>query len=448
MPYAQQVAALSPRGPGTAAPESAAQDAAPPGAEPVAVDHPILRQGSNGDAVRECQRKLNLHGAELIEDGMFGPRTAAAVRTFQADQGLSADGVVGPLTWGALDQGLQATPAKADTPAGTAVPVQQLAPPGTSNLVPGTGGGRPEPGLTNAQTQKELDDLDLIPKFLMTDRSEFAAYMATGVVSPVLAGVLSLMRDLGGELQYGYESAKNGLSDGSILGVIFNSERDTLLQRKLRPADPDRALFAQAQATSKGAAFFDNPDHSRGLVMVGDGHSWSNRAQLVDLAHELNHYVNRGAKEATEADPSHDIADGENLPPQQIAETRSTFVHEVTARHEEWWGAWTIRQERLGGSLADVDPPKPEALFTACVNLAVSFDGDRIYDPYGYWGRLVHRGNDSVERQVGGWLALVKNEVISGNPYRDMMSKAVFEAASHLTTANAQPNGLGSDIDD
>ena len=46
---------------------------------------------------RRLQRKLGI-GA----DGVFGPGTDQAVKTFQRSKGLTADGVVGPATWAAL----------------------------------------------------------------------------------------------------------------------------------------------------------------------------------------------------------------------------------------------------------------------------------------------------------------------------------------------------------
>ena len=66
---------------------------------------PTLLRGSTGWQVKRLQRLLRSHGqlgppAEL--DGDFGPVTEAAVRAFQALHGLEPDGIVGPLTWGAL----------------------------------------------------------------------------------------------------------------------------------------------------------------------------------------------------------------------------------------------------------------------------------------------------------------------------------------------------------
>lgn len=59
---------------------------------------PVLRQGATGDHVREVQRLLG----GLIVDGQFGPRTRAAVVTYQREHELRPDGIVGPMTWAAL----------------------------------------------------------------------------------------------------------------------------------------------------------------------------------------------------------------------------------------------------------------------------------------------------------------------------------------------------------
>ena len=66
---------------------------------------PVLRKGKTGSAVRELQTLLNQKGFACDVDGSFGPATLAAVKAFQAANGLAVDGSVGPATWTALLSG-------------------------------------------------------------------------------------------------------------------------------------------------------------------------------------------------------------------------------------------------------------------------------------------------------------------------------------------------------
>jgi peptidoglycan hydrolase-like protein with peptidoglycan-binding domain len=70
-----------------------------------------VRKGSVGPAVRAVQDQINFrnnrNGHTLDVDGIFGPKTQAAVRAFQQGmaleiRGFPVDGIVGPLTWQAL----------------------------------------------------------------------------------------------------------------------------------------------------------------------------------------------------------------------------------------------------------------------------------------------------------------------------------------------------------
>ncbi|NEP91102.1 MAG: peptidoglycan-binding protein [Okeania sp. SIO2C2] len=64
---------------------------------------PVLRNGSTGSDVTLIQRLLNNAGyGSLVEDGIFGVRTDAAVMMFQKDRNLIVDGIVGSQTWEAL----------------------------------------------------------------------------------------------------------------------------------------------------------------------------------------------------------------------------------------------------------------------------------------------------------------------------------------------------------
>jgi putative chitinase len=57
----------------------------------------ILKNGSKGDDVKKLQEKL---GVEAI--GTFGPKTEAAVKSWQKANGLKDDGIVGDATWAKL----------------------------------------------------------------------------------------------------------------------------------------------------------------------------------------------------------------------------------------------------------------------------------------------------------------------------------------------------------
>ena len=59
-------------------------------------------RGAQGDLVVWAQEHLVSAGQRVSIDGAFGPKTAAAVRRFQAADGLQQTGAVGPLTWHAL----------------------------------------------------------------------------------------------------------------------------------------------------------------------------------------------------------------------------------------------------------------------------------------------------------------------------------------------------------
>jgi peptidoglycan hydrolase-like protein with peptidoglycan-binding domain len=77
----------------------------------------LVKEGSHGDAVRGVQEEFqfrNQSGDPSIGvqvDGIFGPKTDAAVRGFQQALSLDIpsvkiDGVVGPVTWQALVSGM------------------------------------------------------------------------------------------------------------------------------------------------------------------------------------------------------------------------------------------------------------------------------------------------------------------------------------------------------
>ena len=66
----------------------------------------VLRKGDRGEAVKEMQEALMARGYDLGKwgaDGIFGKQTMKAVKAFQEDCGIKADGIVGRITYGKLN---------------------------------------------------------------------------------------------------------------------------------------------------------------------------------------------------------------------------------------------------------------------------------------------------------------------------------------------------------
>ena len=66
----------------------------------------LLKKGDNNENVKLMQQKLGIEPAVTN----FGPKTEAAVKEWQAKNGLTADGIVGPSTWAKIMGGSVAAP--------------------------------------------------------------------------------------------------------------------------------------------------------------------------------------------------------------------------------------------------------------------------------------------------------------------------------------------------
>ena len=116
---------------------------------------PMLATGSSGPAVVRLQQALAAAGFSVSTDGVFGPRTRAAVIAFQASRGLAADGIVGPKTWSAL-HGSTPAPPGAGRAGLTATGEMELVTPGPAMEKAGSGGaGTAEATLPESESWKK-----------------------------------------------------------------------------------------------------------------------------------------------------------------------------------------------------------------------------------------------------------------------------------------------------
>ena len=79
-----------------------ADDFVETGDNPYKLTHKLLKQGMKNESVKWLQFELNRLGYSLATDGNFGPRTKAAVVSYQRARALVPDGVVGAKTFASL----------------------------------------------------------------------------------------------------------------------------------------------------------------------------------------------------------------------------------------------------------------------------------------------------------------------------------------------------------
>jgi len=119
--------ALTTVSPGPSAPTPSSTT---PGTPAAPTSYPTLGQGSTGPDVALAQKVIG-----ATPDGVFGPKTAAALRTWQSARGVKVTGVLDPATWARMvalrlvpARGTAATPAPAPAPTPAPAPAPRPAP--------------------------------------------------------------------------------------------------------------------------------------------------------------------------------------------------------------------------------------------------------------------------------------------------------------------------------
>ena len=106
----------------------------PPPAVPTAFSGTNLIQGSNGPIVSQLQSALGIEA-----DGKFGPKTLAAVKSYQVSHGLTPDGIVGPQTMAMLNKPQGDTGAAVASGIGAGAGGSASGTPGAKPEIPSTG---------------------------------------------------------------------------------------------------------------------------------------------------------------------------------------------------------------------------------------------------------------------------------------------------------------------
>jgi peptidoglycan L-alanyl-D-glutamate endopeptidase CwlK len=172
----------------------------------------ILQVGDSGDQVTQLQQALAAKGfSPGAVDGQFGNGTEAALLAYQKSEGLSADGVAGPIVLQSL--GLNFPP-PAPLPSAVAKVTVQI----VSRMFPQTPIGNIKSNLTavlQAMVDVNLPDKAMLLMALSTIRAETASF------EPVTEGISRFNTSPGGHPYDLYDYRKDLGNQGPPDGASF-----------------------------------------------------------------------------------------------------------------------------------------------------------------------------------------------------------------------------------
>lgn len=182
----------------------------------------LLRKGSKGAKVTQLQDMLNSRGAKLDADGKFGPKTRAALRTFQRENKLAVDGVFGPDTLSALNG---AGEAKAGIPAkdGAKAPVDEA---GKGEVGKGD---TPKAGK-NGRFANTRDSLNKLPGPLKKYANTFQAAGEKYGVDPRFLAAIS-MHETGNGRSSAFRNKNNAMGISSRRGPVRMSSVEASIEK-------------------------------------------------------------------------------------------------------------------------------------------------------------------------------------------------------------------------
>lgn len=255
-------------------PDVSSDNDAPDGNWAGTKERPDLRFGVQGKDVVYLQRRLLLYGFDLVEDGIFGAKTQKAVMAFQRDYAPPADGVVGPITWAALDRSPN-----------LAASGQQKGPASQVGFVGGT------PGVAAPGATSKVPDV-------------FGSLVARDLIDREIADLLNEMYQIGGWAQESAHFAHTELSNGNLIGLVSAANSMTKIQPRLhKKHHADLASFAAGMMTTNGGqmkGFEETGGYLRGLILFGPPRLIAAATSKAEreftyllLAHELTHHRNR-----------------------------------------------------------------------------------------------------------------------------------------------------------